>query len=337
MALVYNERTGEFEEVRDLPQIQEFKVQTQTIFEGEPFLVNWKVDNASIVEIEGERFQELTGQKEITCDFTGSKQITLVARNGSDVVNRHLQINAIPKPKFNLICSPSKIKRNSQEVCKISWDIESAISAQIFIDNNKEDISLKGERELKPNTKTTVKLAAVSIDQRTVFTDECVIEVFNASKVSFACNKKFSFASLPVVLSWKTTDCLQVELVGYGEQPLNGSITVCPEVTTDFILKVTDNFGTQEYPLKVQMLPLPLIRSVLVEAPKLEHDFPITYKTPQFITVPSIPSFESEFSKLDIPHIPNLKDSGYAVELMKAPRKRLSKRISKMFNHIFNK
>ena len=335
--LRYNERTGEFEEVRNFPQIIEFETQTQTIFEGEPFIVKWKVDNASIIEINGERSQECIGEKELTCDFTGTKQITLIARNDTDSINRHLQVNAIPKPEFNLVCTPSKIRRNSQESCNITWDIKNAISAQIYIDNNKEDITLKGNKEIKPSTKTIVKLSAVSLDQRTEFTDECVIEIFNPSKVSFACNKKFSFARLPVVLSWETKDCLEVELVGVGPQPLTGSITLCPEVTTDYILRVTDNFETKDYTLKVQMLPLPLIKSVLVEAPKLEHEFPISYKTPQFVTVPSIPAFENEFSKLEIPHIPDLKDSGYAVEMMVTPRRRLSKKISKMFNHIFNK
>lgn len=337
MALVYNERTGEFEEVRDLPQILEFKVQTQSIFEGENYLINWNVENASIIEINGERVESKSGQKEFLCDFTGSKRITLIARNGADVINRQLQVEALPKPAFNISCSAPKIRKNTNEKSIITWNIEHATSAQLIIDNNKEDISLSGNKEIKPNEKTVIRLSAVSLDLRTVFTDECVIEVFNASKASFACNKKFSFASLPVILSWETKDCLEVELIGYGTQPLNGSLTVYPEVTTDYVLKVTDNFGTQDYSLKVQMLPLPLIRSILVEAPKLEHIIPISYKTPQFIAVPSMPSFENEFSKIEIPHIPNLKDSGYAVELMRPPRKRLSDRISKMINYIFNK
>ena len=64
MALVYNERTGEFEEVRDLPQVLEFKLQTQSIFEGENYLISWNVENASIIEINGERVESKSGQKE---------------------------------------------------------------------------------------------------------------------------------------------------------------------------------------------------------------------------------------------------------------------------------
>ena len=335
MALVYNERTGEFEDIRVLPQIIDFKTQSQTIFEGDSFLVEWQVNNASIVEIDGERIQANVRQINLVCDFTRTKRISLIARNGADSVTRHLQVTAVPRPKFNLSCSNDKIRRNTQEKSIISWNIENAVSAQIIVGESIEDIAMSGQKEIKPETKTVVKFSAVSLDQRTVFTEECVIEVFNASKVKFGCNKKFSFPSLPVVLSWETKDCLSVELDGFGPQPESGSITVSPEVTTDYILKVTDNFGTEEYPIKVQMLPLPLIQSVLVEAPKLEHIIPISYNTPQFVSVPSIPKYETEFSKLAIPKIPELKDSGYAIELPETPRKRLSQKISEMFNHIF--
>lgn len=335
MALVYNERTGEFEDIRVLPQILDFKTQSQTIFEGDSFLVEWQVDNASIVEIDGERLQANVRQINLVCDFTGTKRISLIARNGADSVTRHLQVTAIPRPKFNLTCSNPKIRRNTQEKSIITWNIENAVSAQIMVGETTEDISMSGQKEIKPDAKTVVKFSAVSLDERTVFTEECVIEVFNASKVKFGCNKKFSFSGLPVVLSWETKDCLSVELDGFGPQPENGSITVSPEVTTDYVLKVTDSFGTEEYPIKVQMLPLPLIQSVLVEAPKLEHIVPISYNTPQFVTVPSIPKYENEFSRLEIPKIPDLKDSGYMVELPETPRKRLSQKLSEMFNHIF--
>ena len=339
MALRYNERTGEFEEVRDFPQIIEFKAQTQTIFEGESYLVKWKVENATIVEIDSERVDSSIGQKEFLCDFSGTKRITLVARNGSDVISQYLPIDALPKPSFNLSCSASKIRRNSNEKSIISWNIEYAVSAQISIDNRKEDIILSGNKEIMPTENTVIRFTAVSLDYHTVFTDECIVEVFNAGKVSFACNKKFSFASLPVVLSWETKDCFDVELVGFGEQPLNGSKIVCPEITTDYVLIVTDNFGTQEYSLKVQMLPLPIIRSVLVEAPKLEHVIPISYKTPQFVMVPSIPTFENEFSKLELPQIPNMKKveliSEGDMNVSTPQRNRLSKKIYKLLNHIF--
>ena len=335
MALVYNERTGEFEEVRDLPQILDFKAQSQTIFEGDTFLVEWQVNNASIVEINGERIQANVGHYNLVCDFTGTKRISLIARNGADSVTRHLQVTAIARPKFNLSSSKPKIRKNTQEKTLISWNIENAVSAQMIIGDTKEDIKLTGQMEIKPEAKTVVKFSAVSLDQRTVFTDECVIEVFNASKVKFGCNKKFSYPSLPVVLSWETKDCQSVELDGFGPQPQNGSITVSPEVTTDYVLKVTDYFGTEEYPIKVQMLPLPLIQSILVETPKLEHIIPISYNTPQFVSLPCIPVFENEFSKLEMPKIPELKDTGFMVDLPMTPRKRLSQRISKLFNHIF--
>lgn len=339
MALRYNERTGEFEEVRDFPQIIEFKAQTQTIFEGDSYLIKWKVENATIVEINSERVQSNSGQKEFICDFSGVKRITLVARNGADVIYQHLSIDALPKPSFNLSCTAPKIRRNSNEKSVISWNIVNAVSAQIFIDNNQEEIILSGNKEIMPTENTVIRFTAVSLDYNTIFTDECIVEVLDAGKVSFACNKKFSFASLPVVLSWETKDCFDVELVGFGDQPLSGFKTVCPQITTDYVLKVTDNFGTQEYSLKVQMLPLPIIRSVLVEAPKLENVIPISYKTPQFITVPSIPTFENDFFKLDLPQIPNIKKVDLISEgdmnVTRQQRNCLSKRITKLLHQIF--
>lgn len=335
MALVYNETTGVFEEVRDLPQILEFKTTTSSLFEGQAFMLQWRVGNASIIEIDGERMPPGVNQLEVMCDFDSSKRFTLTARNGSEVVNKHLLVKALPRPKFNLTSSNPRIRRNTRESSLISWNIENAVSATIVIDDKVEEIPLSGKRDFKPSERQVIRFSALGLDHRAIFTEESVIEVFDASKVKFSCDKKYSFPKLPVVLSWQTTNCAEVELVGFGIHSTKGRMVVEPEETTEYILRVTDHFDTHDYVVRVAMLPLPVIKSIMVDVPKLEHIIPISYNTPQFVYVPEIPMIETIFSKIEMPRIPELKDSGYMVGAKETPRERLSQRFAKMFNHIF--
>lgn len=336
MALIYNEITGEFEEVRNLPQISEFKASVQSLYQGQPFALQWSVGNASVIEIDGERMPHDTHHMDTICDFVGPHRYTLTARNGAEVATRHLQVVALERPCFNLTNSRPRLRRNTPESSTISWDINNALSATLIVDGREEQIALSGNRDFKPDAAMVLQFNAVGLDGRVVFSEQTAINVFDPSHVKFSCNRKYSFPKLPIVLSWKTTGCLEVELLGHGIQPHNGKLVVSPDVTTEYTLRVTDHFGTNDFVVKVTILPLPTISDIMVPAPQLQHIIPISYKTPQFVTVPQLPVLETSFSKLQLPTIPELKDSGYAVNHAEPTRMRLSQRFSQFVNHLFH-
>jgi len=71
--------------------------------------------------------------------------------------------------------------------------------------------------------------------------------------------------------------------------------------------------------------------------PKIEKKLSISYRPPQFNPNITIPIVETAFGKLNLPNIPDLKDSGYYVELSNKPHRKLSERISRFVNKIFRK
>jgi hypothetical protein len=122
-----------------------------------------------------------------------------------------------------------------------------------------------------------------------------------------------------------------------NEVQKSGTTVVTPSEDKQYTLVVEDEFGETTTTLSIQMLPLPIVESIMVPVPKIERNLSISYNPPQFNHEVKIPLVNTEFGKLELPNIPDLKDSGYYVELKESPQRKLSERISKLVNKIFRK
>ena len=85
------------------------------------------------------------------------------------------------------------------------------------------------------------------------------------------------------------------------------------------------------------MLPLPVIKQILVPTPKVDETFDISYKTPQFNANISVPTFESTLVKLNLPNIPQLKDSFFVSPIATQKKKRIKNPFKSLYAYFFRK
>lgn len=170
---------------------------------------------------------------------------------------------------------------------------------------------------------TEIKIVAVGLDSKKNFTKKIRINVLTESNVVFTADKYYSLPSVPILLKWNITHAKDVELVGNGKVDKVGEIVVTPQETTIYVLKVTDAFGTSEHPLKIQMLPIPHVKTLNIPTPGLDNslDIKVSISTPELNE--KIPNVEIMGVKLKAPLVPSLTELQLDTKLTKSIEKQV--------------
>lgn len=200
----------------------------------------------------------------------------------------------------------------------IRWKTEGAKRAYL---SDVGDIELNGEIELLFSEAKTVRFTLIS-ETGCEINKEINIKVSKrASIINFNADKFFTLASVPIKLSWNCSNAKSVVIVGMGRQKECGEVVVYPEKDTNYIIEVEDEFRIQSKTLTIRMLPLPVVKTILVPAPQINKNIGIAYNPPQFNVLAPIPTIESGLCKLNLPEVPNLKESAYFVYSMANEKK----------------
>lgn len=175
------------------------------------------------------------------------------------------------------------------------------------------DVPLSGRKDIKLSSPKSLTFTLIS---ETGFKVEKTLQIDVAPRAvikSFKSDKEYTLATVPVKIVWNCTNAKKVEIEGFGEQKLSGSIIVTPDEETTYTLYVQDDFGIQRRDIVIKKLPLPMIKQILVPAPNINRNVGITYQAPKFnLTIPT-PTFDTVLSRIEIPKTPKLSKSGYYV------------------------
>ena len=153
----------------------------------------------------------------------------------------------------------------------------------------------------------------------------------------FKADKVFTYDDVPVKLSWMCAHAQSVEIINIGKQNSCGSLIVTPKKQTSYTLCVSDDFGIQSETITIKIIPLPVINQILIPTPNINKPVTITYQTPNFKLLIPTPSFETVFSKVDLPHIPELGNSAFFIRSIREGKKKRIKEIFKYFIFSFYK
>ena len=319
MHLIYNEHTGDFEEVLyvEPPKITSFHLANgeDTMFKGDIAHLSWNVIDAEKVTLDGEEIPDQIFSHDTDCENTGFRTFELVATNSCGEARKRFNISIIDKPQFDIQCSKPKLRRGKDKTCEIKWDIHFAHEVYLLHKGTKEKISSADTLRVSPEETTEYIFEALAIDNKTTFTEHVTIGVFDEAVVEFKANKNFSYPQLPIVLSWDVKNALRVELDDLGERPHTGTEIVEPTRDTVYRLYVTDEFGLTPYNVDIRLFPLPQIKSLLIPTPKLENSLSITVQQPRIITEVKFPKLSIKFANMEIPFVPSLSDLGLNIEL----------------------
>lgn len=336
MALVYNETTGNFDDIQAPPIIRYYRIQENLPFyQGDSVTLTWQIDAANHIFIDDE--EQHGNSLEVSLDTVGQKKFKLRATNSDGTAEREITLEVLPCPKFEIHPSATVLHMGRNENVVFRWTIENARDIKLISRNDCTEISESGEATFSPIEDTQFTFEAKGMEGNRVFRHIIPIKIREAARIEFKVNRQFSYPNLPIILSWNVENCVAVAIDDFGEQPSQGALEVTPGVDTTYVIRVHDAFGEERRTITVRMLPLPVIKQILVPTPKVDETFDISYKTPQFAANISVPTFESSLVKLDLPNVPQLKDSFFVRPISPKKKKRINNPFKSLYAYFFRK
>ena len=336
MALVYNETTGNFDDIQAPPIIRYFRFQESVpFFQGDSVILTWQIDDANHIFIDDE--EQNGNSLEVSLDYVGSKQFKIRATNSDGTAERVITIEVLPCPIFEIHPSATVLHKGRNENVIFRWTIENARNIKIVNGNETTEIPELGEAIYSPINDTEFVFEARGLEGNRVFRHIIPVKIREEARIDFKVSRKFSYPNLPITLSWNIENSIAITIDDFGEQPSQGQIVVTPGVDTTYIIRVRDAFGEERRSITVRMLPLPAIKQLFVPTPKVYESFGIAYATPQFNANISVPTFETSLVKLKLPNIPRLKDSFFVRPISSEKKKRILKPFKTLYTYFFSK
>lgn len=334
MALVYNESTGNFDDIQAPPIIRYCRLQESVpFFQGDHATLFWQIDGANHIFVDEE--EQNGNSLEVTLDSLGAKQINVRATNSDGTAERVVTIEVLPCPKFDVHPSATVLHKSRNENVVFRWTIENARNIRLISANETTEIPESGEIVFSPIDDTQFIFEANGLEGNRVFRHIIPIKIREAARIDFKVNRQFSYPNLPIILFWKVENCLAVTIDNFGEQPPYGHLEVTPGVDTTYVIRVQDAFGEELRTITVRMLPLPVIKQILVLTPKVNESFDISYATPQFNANISVPTFETSLVKLNLPNVPGLKDSFFVRPISSEKKKKIKNPFKSLYAYFF--
>ena len=334
MALVYNETTGNFDDIQAPPIIRYFRLQESVpFFHGDSVNLTWQIDGANHIFIDDE--EQNGNSLEVSLDSVGTKQFKVRATNSDGTAERVITLEVLPCPKFEINPSTTVLHKGRNENVIFRWTIENARNIKIFNGIETTEIKESGEATFSPIADTQFVFEAKGLEGNRVFRHIVPVKIREAARIDFKVNRQFSYPNLPIILSWNVENSASVTIDDFGEQPSKGQLEVTPGVDTTYVIRVQDAFGEERRTVTVRMLPLPAIKQFLVPTPKIEESFDISYVTPQFNANISVPTFETLLVKLNLPNIPRLKDSFFVQQIPSQKKRRIKNPFKSLLAYFF--
>lgn len=323
----YDGNEGVYDQIFDLqtkaPEIVLFKNDTgESVYVEDNVSLRWEVSNATRLTING---HDVTDEQIFRDRIKNLKNVEykLVASNGLKESSSTIIIIALPKPKIIFRANKLRLRRGKEKNVRFHWEIHNAHSATFSIQNKEEKIPFQGEKNVEFDSHSIVKLSVIGLDGSKTFSKTLNVNVFSESETLFSSDKLYTLPGVPVKIKWNVKHAKEVELLNIGKVDPCGYKIIEPRETTTFILKTTDAFGTREYPLKIQMLPIPSI-SLQIPMPQFVSNTNIVVNTASPPKMPSIPDINIMGVELNVPTIPDLEDLNIKVELSEKTQKQIN-------------
>ena len=207
MALVYNENTGDFDDVQVPPIIRDYRIQESApFFQGDCVKLIWKIDGANHIFIDEE--EQSDNFLEVKLDTIGVKQFKVRATNVDGIAERVLTFEVLPCPKFEIHPSATVLHKGRNEDLVFRWAIENARDIKLISGSETTELSDSGEATFTPIEDTQFVFEAKGLDGDRVFRHIIPIKIREAARIDFKVNRQFSYPNLPIILSWSVENCI---------------------------------------------------------------------------------------------------------------------------------
>ncbi|MDE5784502.1 MAG: hypothetical protein K2H97_09330 [Prevotella sp.] len=236
--------------------------------------------------------------------------------------------------KVLFTASTEKAIRNKQTLV-LNWIVPfeavvTLLSPQLNLLKNCE---LKGRYDTTLENNTDFVLSIETKDRQHI--EKYVsIKVFDECTIEFKADKYYVFPSIPVTLSWKVMNAKSVML---DSEPVDteGKKVVEPQKAVNYILLAEDEFGIKESRIDIGLLPIPQVKSILIETPDITNNISVNIQQPRYHVGVRLPVIEIDWIKAEVPKVPSLTDLGINVSLSPPlPKFSLRRVIKGVYNKI---
>jgi len=273
------------------PEIKAFGFdEGTTLIAGVHSTLRWDVENASEIYINGQYISPACRTYEVSNDIVGSRTFSLLIVNGIKQKSASVNIKVVNGAAIEFSSNKNRLKQGKEGEVVLSWSIQHAKKAVLRYGNYEESVTLKGKKAVACQASTIFEIEAVNLDGRTYARKTIEVQVCKECNIEFKADKTFTLPSVPVKLSWKVT--------GGNDIRLNGELVgledykeVFPTKNTEYVLSAQDPFGQTSKNITVRMLPIPVMKSILVPAPKIEKEITIEDNIPRINVEVSVNNF----------------------------------------------
>src|SRR5690554_131717 len=207
-------------------------------------------------------------QNSITLSLQDSSKVVLKTINDFEVVEDFVEIKAIKtEPKISLF-EASTVLRNTKSPVVLSWLVHSA--KEVFISGLADSFSIQGSANVEPISKTTYTLTAIGFFDEKI-SKELTIDVIAPIIKTFTWEVNLNEGIDNIDLLWETAEAQSVEIIpNVKESSPNGLAHVPINKETVFKLVAKGLFSTVEKEITAHPFPVPIVKQIFAESPKIE-------------------------------------------------------------------
>ncbi len=212
----------------------------------------------------------------ITLPLQDSSKIVLKAINDFEVVDEFIEIKAIKVDPEIIEFKASTELRKDLNAVKLSWKTKNTSFVTITnIDQQKQ--KSEGTIEVYPKDKTTYHIKAIGYFGEEL-ENSLIIDTIKPEILSFGYEVNLNEGIDNIDLHWETKNSTKVMITPkVGEVVLNGISHVKISDKTEFILIAEGLFGKKEKMIEAHPFPIPIVKQIFVDTPKIELNTEINY------------------------------------------------------------
>jgi phospholipase C len=240
--------------------VTSFTATPTTITSGSAALLSWTTTNATQVTISNVP-GTLHPNDTVSVSPTSTTTYTLTAtgpNNGQATAT--VTVTVTPPstiPTVQVQANPTTI--NAGQISTVTWTTSNAVGITFNPDISEGEpgtLPLEGHATVSPTQTTTYTATATSQSGATATATVTITVNQVPPTLSFASNPSQILTGQKSTLTWTTTNATSFQIdQGIGPQPLNGSITVQPAVTTTYTATASGPGGTQTAQATVTVPP----------------------------------------------------------------------------------
>ncbi|RFC54056.1 protein kinase family protein [Brumimicrobium aurantiacum] len=207
-------------------------------------------------------------QKSIILNIADSTKVNIRAINDFQTIEDFVEIQAVKVEPKILLFTASKLLRDSEDPIILSWETENANSVSINLIDKELEIS--GMTEVTPIEKTQYLLTVKGYFDE-VLSQEIEVDIIKPNIKFFNWEVNLNKGITNVDISWEVENATSVKISPHVKsQNVNGLEHISISERTEFKLIAKGLFADIENEITAHPFPVPIVKQIFANAPKLE-------------------------------------------------------------------